>query len=77
MKDPIFSRLLELHPKFSDLSLIRIKKLLKKLKFDENKSNENISEIQKISDKSEEVNIDDKKIVAEIKPISKEKTEAS
>ncbi|MAV83111.1 MAG: hypothetical protein CMI90_06590 [Pelagibacteraceae bacterium] len=37
MKDPIFSRLLELHPKFSDLSLIRIKKLLKKLKFDENK----------------------------------------
>ncbi len=37
MKDPIFKRLLELHPKFSDLSLIRITKLLKKLKFNEKK----------------------------------------
>ena len=36
MKDPIFQRLLNLHPKFSDLSLGRIKKLLKKINFDEN-----------------------------------------
>ncbi len=36
MKDPIFQRLLNLHPKFSDLSLWRIKKLLKKINFDEN-----------------------------------------
>ncbi len=36
MKDPIFKRLLDLHPKFSDLSLGRIKKLLKKINFDEN-----------------------------------------
>ncbi len=36
MKDPIFQRLLNLHPKFSDLSLGRIKKLLKKIHFDEN-----------------------------------------
>ena len=37
MKDPIFKRLLELHPKFSDLSLTRINKLLKKLDFVEKK----------------------------------------
>ena len=36
MKDHIFQRLLNLHPKFSDLSLGRIKKLLKKIDFDEN-----------------------------------------
>ena len=36
MKDPIFQRLLNLHPKFSDLSLGRIKRLLKKIDFDEN-----------------------------------------
>ena len=36
MKDPIFQRLLNLHPKFSDLSLGRIKKLLNKIDFDEN-----------------------------------------
>ena len=36
MKDPIFQRLLNLHPKFSDLSLGRIKKLLKKINFNEN-----------------------------------------
>ena len=35
MQDPIFQRLLKLHPKFSDLSLGRIKKLLKKIDFDE------------------------------------------
>jgi len=37
LKDPIFKRLLELHPKFSDLSLTRINKLLKKLNFSEKK----------------------------------------
>ena len=37
MKDPIFQRLLNLHPKFSDLSLGRIKKLLNKIDFDENR----------------------------------------
>ena len=37
MKDPIFKRLLKLHPKFSDLSLGRIRKLLKKINFDEKK----------------------------------------
>ena len=37
MKDPIFKRLLSLHPKFSDLSLGRIKKLLKQIGFDEEK----------------------------------------
>ena len=36
MKDLIFQRLLNLHPKFSDLSLGRIKKLLNKIDFDEN-----------------------------------------
>ena len=36
MKDSIFQRLLNLHPKFSDLSLGRIKRLLKKIDFDEN-----------------------------------------
>ena len=36
MKDPIFQRLLSLHPKFSDLSLGRIKKLLNKIDFNEN-----------------------------------------
>ena len=36
MKDPIFQRLLNLHPKFSDLSLGRVKRLLKKINFDEN-----------------------------------------
>ena len=37
MKDRIFQRLLNLHPRFSDLSLGRIKKLLKKIDFDENR----------------------------------------
>jgi len=37
LKDPIFKRLLQLHPKFSDLSLGRIKKLLKEINFDESK----------------------------------------
>ncbi|MDA8694714.1 Mur ligase family protein [Alphaproteobacteria bacterium] len=37
MKDPIFQRLLQLHPKFSDLSLGRINQLLKKIGFNEKK----------------------------------------
>ena len=49
----------------------------KKLKFTENKSIENTSEIQELSDKSKEINTGEKKIVAEIKPISKNKTEAN
>ena len=43
----------------------------KKLKFAENKSTENSSETQELSDKSEEINSRDKKVVAEIKSISK------
>ena len=49
----------------------------KKLKFAENTSPENNSENQQSSDKSREIKADDKKIVAEIKPISKKKTEAN
>ena len=49
----------------------------KKLRFSENKSNENISETHELSDKSEEINVEDKKNVAEIKPVSKKKTEAN
>ncbi|MDB0032289.1 Mur ligase family protein [Alphaproteobacteria bacterium] len=37
MKDPIFQRLLQFHPKFSDLSLGRINQLLKKIGFNEKK----------------------------------------
>jgi dihydrofolate synthase/folylpolyglutamate synthase len=37
LKDPIFQRLLQLHPKFSDLSLGRINQLLKKIGFNEKK----------------------------------------
>ena len=37
MKDPIFHRLLQLHPKFSDLSLGRINQLLRKIGFNEKK----------------------------------------
>jgi hypothetical protein len=47
----------------------------KKLKFAENKLTENTHETQELSSKSEEINTEDKKIVAEIKPISKKKTE--
>ena len=47
----------------------------KKQKFAENKSSENTPETQELSNKSDEINIEDKKIVAEIKPISKKKTE--
>ena len=52
----------------------------KRLKFAENKSaenkpTENTPETHKLSEKSEEINVEDKKVVAEIKPISKKKTE--
>ena len=42
----------------------------KKIKFAENKSLENTLETKELSDKSDEISIEDKKIVAEIKPIS-------
>ena len=45
----------------------------KRLKFAENKSAENNSESQELSDKNEEISAKDKKVVAEIKPISKKK----
>ena len=48
----------------------------KKLKFAKNKSVENISETQELSEKPQEINVDDKKIVSEIEPIPK-KTEAN
>ena len=49
----------------------------KKLKFAENKSTENTPETQELSSKSQEINSEDEKVVAEIKPISKKKIEAN
>ena len=49
----------------------------KKQKFAENRSIENTTENNELSDKSEEINVEDKKVVAEIKPISKKQTEAN
>ena len=49
----------------------------KKLKFAENKPTEHTSETQVLSNKSEEINTKDEKIVAEIKPISKKKAETN
>jgi hypothetical protein len=54
----------------------------KRLKFAENKSAENTTETQEFSEKTEEISGEDKsgedkKVVAEIKPISKKKTEDS
>ena len=49
----------------------------KKLKFAENKSTENTPETQELSSKSDEINSEDEKVVAEIKPISKKKIEAN
>ena len=49
----------------------------KRLKFAENKSVENTTENHELSEKSEEISVQDKKVVAEIKPISKKKTEDS
>ena len=47
----------------------------KRLKLAENKSAENNSETQVLSEKNEEISAEDKKVLAEIKPISKKKTE--
>ena len=47
----------------------------KRLKFSENKSDTNSSEIQVLTEKSQEISAEGKKVVAEIKPISKKKTE--
>src|SRR6056300_222366 len=41
------------------------------------KSAENKYETQELSEKTEEISVEDKKVVAEIKPISKKKTEDS
>ena len=49
----------------------------KKLKLAENKSIENTPESPELSNKSEEINTEDKKVVAEIKPISEKKTEVN
>ena len=46
----------------------------KRLKFAENKSAENATETQELSEKTEKISVEDKKVVAEIKPISKKKT---
>jgi hypothetical protein len=47
----------------------------KKIKFAENKSSENTPEIDELSDKSEEVKEDNKKVVGEIKPLSQKATD--
>jgi len=47
----------------------------KKLKFTENKSDENSSEIKVLSEKTKETSVEDKKVVANIKPISKKQNE--
>ena len=49
----------------------------RKLKFAENKPIENDLETKELSDKSREINNEDKKVVAEIKPISKKKIETN
>jgi len=47
----------------------------KRLKFTENKSTASNIETPELSEKKEEISAEDKKVVAEIKPISKKKTE--
>ena len=49
----------------------------KKLKFTENKAIESATESQELTDKSKQINTEEKKIVAEIKTISKKETEAN
>ena len=49
----------------------------KRLKFAENKSSENNTETSELSRKTEEISVEDKKVVAEIKSISKKKIEES
>jgi hypothetical protein len=47
----------------------------KRLKFAQNKSDGNNTETHDLSEKSEEISVEDKKVVAEIKPISEEKSD--
>ena len=49
----------------------------KKLKFAENKSTETTHETQEVVDKTEEIDVAEKKIVNKIKTISKKETEAN
>ena len=49
----------------------------KKLKFAENKSTETTHETQEVVDKTEEINVAEKKINTKIKTISKKETEAN
>ena len=49
----------------------------KKLKFAENKSRETTNETQEVVDKSEEIDVAEKKLVTKIKTISKKETEAN
>jgi len=49
----------------------------KKLKFAENKAIETATESEELADKSKQINTEEKKIVAEIKTISKKETEAN
>ena len=49
----------------------------KKLKFAENKSTETTHETQELVDKTEEIDLAEKKIVTKIKTISKKETEAN
>ena len=49
----------------------------KKLKFAENKSTETTHETQEVVDKTEEIDVAEKKIVTKIKTISKKETEAN
>ena len=49
----------------------------KKLKFAENKSSETTNETQEVVDKPEEVDVAEKKIVTNIKTISKKETESN
>ena len=50
---------------------------IRKLKFAENKSNETTLDTEESSSKSEEINVEEKNVVAEIKDSIKKKTEAS
>ena len=50
---------------------------IRKLKFEENKSNETTLDTEETSSKSEEINAEEKNVVAEIKNSIKKETEAS
>ncbi len=49
----------------------------KKLKFAENKAIETATQSEELADKSKQINIEEKKILAEIETISKKETEAN